>query len=47
MKKNLFCMSRRGGAAFEIIWLPTHKSGKARVRKMYIGTNLHESPYGT
>jgi len=35
-----------GGATFEIIWLPTFKSRKARARKIYIGTNLHESSCG-
>jgi hypothetical protein len=34
------------GAAFDTIWLSTLKSRKARARKIYIGTNLHESPYG-
>jgi hypothetical protein len=34
------------GAAFEIIRQGTNKSRKSRARKMYIGNNLHESPYG-
>jgi len=45
-KKMLLCIREEEGVAFEIIWLPTLKSRKARARKMYIGTNLHESPCG-
>jgi hypothetical protein len=45
-EKKLLFLGEKWGAAFEIIWLPTLKSRKARARKMYIGTNLHESPCG-